>query len=69
MRRQARPAIVAGLVLIGLGLIGGMELSPIRISIFLHIGGHTIDLLFVSAGCTLVAKGRRMGAGPPRITA
>jgi len=60
---QGTPTIVSGIIVIGLGFIGGMSLLPIRFSLFLRFGEHSIDLVFVGVGCTLIGRGRRMRAG------
>jgi hypothetical protein len=60
LRRRGRKYLIAGLVLIVFGLIGGMSFFPIRVSMFLTFGWYRMDLGCVVGGLVLFAKGARM---------
>jgi len=64
VRRRAKGTMVGGVLLIGVGLLGGLRTFPIHLSLFISIGGHHVDLLFVFGGCTLLARGWRMHTRP-----
>lgn len=71
-RVRARPGLrlsgalisLAGLALVAFGSLGGMALLPVRVSVFLTVRGHPIDLALVAAGVAAILIGlRRLDRG------